>query len=132
MEVLVEDLNSIDTFGLICLYSNQGWYEFDVNGGGVYAIRFAQSMDTPVDEERYVIKTGAIEGFRYSTVTSSENSIRVRCNGNKLSLSVNNTRLLNEYPARYSLEKGRIGIAIRSYENHPVHVILKSITIKEP
>jgi hypothetical protein len=132
MEVVVVDLNSTDTFGLICQFSDQGWYEFDINGGGKYFVRFVDNMEANRDEERYVIKTGAIPAFKYSTIESHENTIRASCNGNKLSLSVNDTEYLNGYPSRVALEQGQIGIAVRSYDKYPIHVSVKSIKVTEP
>jgi len=132
MESVVAGLKSNGTIGLICQFSSQGWYEFDINGGGKYFVRFVDSMESSRDEERYVVKTGAIPGFNYSTVESRENIVRAGCNGNNLSLSINDTELLNDYPSRFVLEQGQIGIAVRSYDRYPVHVVVKSINVREP
>jgi hypothetical protein len=131
IEVVAVDLKSTDTLGLICQFSDQGWYEFDINGGGKYSVRFVDNMDSKFDEERYEIKAGAIPGFKYSTVEPHENIIRASCNKNQLSLSVNDTGILNGYPSRFVLEQGQVGIAVRSGENYPVHVVLRSISVKD-
>jgi hypothetical protein len=132
LEAIVSELNSEDTFGLICQFSNQGWYEFDVNGGGKYEVRYVSSTASTRDEDQYRIDYGAIDGFKYSLVTPSENTIRVICNGNLLSLFVNDKELMKDFPSRFKLQQGEIGFAVRSNDLYPVHVVMKSITVTEP
>lgn len=132
MEVVVEDLISTETFALVCHYSDKGWYEFDINGGGEYDLRYVDNMDSDIDEDAKLIKKGFIKDINYSVVEPSENKIRVICNGNNLSLFVNDSDVLNNHISnQFILEQGQIGIAVRSYENYPLNVIVKSITVHE-
>jgi hypothetical protein len=45
LEAVVADLNYVDTVGLICQFSDQGWYEFDINGGGTFYVRYVDNME---------------------------------------------------------------------------------------
>jgi hypothetical protein len=36
---------------------------------------------------------------------------------------------MGDFPTRFVLEQGQIGIAVRSYENYPVQVVVKSIRV---
>ena len=132
LEAVVADLNFADTFGLICQFSDQGWYEFDINGGGRYEVRYVSSMDTSRDEDQFRIDYGSIPGFKYSLETTSENTIGAICDGNHLSLSVNDQELMKDYPSRFELEQGQIGFAVRSNDLYPVHVVVESIMVTEP
>ena len=133
MEIVIEDLKSTETIALVCQYSDKGWYEFDINGGGEYDLRYVDNMDSDADLEENLIKKGGIQGFHYYWEEPSENKIRANCDGNKLSLSVNNAEILKNYPSKLDvLEQGQIGIAVRSDEIYPVRVVLKSITVREP
>jgi hypothetical protein len=132
MEVVVDGLRSIDTLGLVCQFSDAGWYEFDINGGGEYFVRFVDSMKADQDEGRFLIDNGSVRGFKYATETITENRIRVRCGGNYLSFSINDTELMKDFPTRFILEHGQVGLSVRSYENYPVQVVVKSIKVSEP
>jgi hypothetical protein len=134
IEVVVEDLQHPETFALVCQYSDKGWYEFDINGGGEYYLRYVDNMDSDVDTEGNIIKQGFIPSINYSPPDEPrENQVRVNCNGNNLSLSVNDTTILNKYPSeQFVLEQGQIGIAARSDENYPVRFVLKSLNVREP
>ena len=133
IEVVVEDLKDKETFALVCQYSDKGWYEFDIIGGGEYSLRYVDNMGSDVDLDENLIKKGGIQGFHYYWEEPNENKIRANCDGNKLSLSVNNVEVLKNYPSKLDvLEQGQIGIAARSDENYPVRFVLKSITVREP
>jgi hypothetical protein len=47
-------------------------------------------------------------------------------------LSVNGTEVIKDYKSRLALEQGRIGLSARSYENYPVQVVVRSLTVREP
>lgn len=132
MDVVVADLRSTDTFALICQYSDQGWYEFDINGGGTYTIRYVDGMDSAIDEEQYIIGYGFIPGYKDSIATTRENTIRASCDRNILNLAVNDKELINDVQGKFAPEEGQVGIAVRTYENYPIHVVVKSIIITEP
>lgn len=132
MEVVIADLRSTDTFGLICQFGTQGWYEFDIDGGGMFHVRYVDSMNSSRDEEAHLIDYGSISGFRDSYMTTRENTIRAGCNGNQLSLYVNNEELMKNVKAKFVLESGQIGMAVRSHKNYPIHVVVRSITVREP
>ena len=132
MEVVVADLRSTDTFALVCQFNDQGWYEFDINGGGEYFTRYVDNMDSALDEDQYIIAQGFIPGYKDSIATTRENSINASCNKNILNLTVNDTRLMNNVQSKFTPEQGQIGIAIRTYENYPIHVVVKSIEVNEP
>jgi hypothetical protein len=132
MEVVVADLRSTDTFGLICQFGSQGWYEFDIDEGGMYHVRYVDSMNSSHDEDAHLIDYGSIPGFKDSYITTRENTIRAGCNNNQLTLYVNNEVLMKNVRTKYELESGQIGIAVRSHHNYPIHVVVRSITVGEP
>jgi hypothetical protein len=132
LDIVVNDMQSVDTLGLICNYGAQGWYEFDVNGGGEYFVRYVDNMNSDKDEARFLIKSGAIPDFIFSTEGPRENDIQINCKGNKLSLTVNDDVLLKDYPSsKYILDQGQVGIAARSYIHYPVQFSVDSISVRE-
>lgn len=132
MEVVVADLRSTDTFGLICQFGSQGWYEFDIDGGGMFHVRYVDNMNSSRDDDAHIINYGSIPGFKDSYMTTRENTIRAGCNGNQLSLYVNNEELMKNVKAKFVLEPGQIGVAVRSHQNYPIHVVVRSIAVREP
>jgi hypothetical protein len=132
VEVIVTGLRSTTTLALICQFSDQGWYEFDINGGGEYFVRYVDQMESDRDEDKFLIMYGFIPGFKDSYATIRENTIRAGCDQNNLSLIVNDTELIRHRPGKFDLGLGRIGLAVRTFENYPIHVTVKSITVTEP
>lgn len=133
MEVVVSGLRSTATLGLVCHYdSDQGWYEFDINGGGEYTVHYVESMASGLDEGRFLIKNGFIRDFKYSVERTSENIIWIQCNGKNLSLRVNGIELMDQIPSKFDPQQGQIGIAIRSSDVYPITVVVESIKVTEP
>lgn len=132
MEVVIADLRSTDTFGLICQFGSQVWYEFDIDGSGMFYARYINSMNSTRDEEAYIIDYGTIPNFKDSFMATRENTIRAGCNNNQLTLYVNDKELMRSVNAKFNLGPGQIGIAVRSHQNYPIHVVVRSITIREP
>jgi hypothetical protein len=89
-------------------------------------------MNSDQDEDGFLIAYGSIRNFKYSTEKTSENNIRAKCDGSRLTLSVNAVPLKQDFPSRQKLDQGQIGFTLRSYENYPVGVVVKSITVQEP
>lgn len=131
LEAVVADLNSVDTFGLVCQFGDQGWYEFDIHGGGNFTVRYVDSMESNQDSDEFRIGYGIIPNFKDSFVTVRENSVRAICNGNHLSLFVNDQPVMDKFSNKFVLEQGRFGVSIRSYEKYPSRFTLKSITVRE-
>lgn len=132
MEVAVEGLMPNATLGLVCHYGENGWYEFDITGGGEYYLRYVDNMESAHDEAQNDIRYGAISNFRYSNLNISENTINATCNGKILSLAVNGATVLDRYPSRFAPNQGQIGIAARSYASYPINFTVKSIKVMEP
>lgn len=133
MEVVVSGLRSTATLGLVCQYgSDQGWYEFDVNGGGEYAVHYVEGMSSGLDEDRFLIKNGFIRDFKYSVERTSENIIWIQCDGKNLSLHVNGVVLMDQVPSKFDPQQGQVGIAIRSADNYPITVVVQSVKVTEP
>lgn len=133
IEVVVENLRSIATLGLVCQFGETGWYQFDINGGGLYYVRYVDRMDSGIDEDRFLIMYGTIPSFKYSFPNAvRENTIRARCDQNRLTLAVNDVELIKNQQAKFDLAPGQIGVAIRTKENYPTHVELISVSVREP
>lgn len=132
VEVVVSGLRSTHTLGLICQFSDQGWYEFDINGSGFYDVRYVDTMESSHDEEKFMIGHDYSPAFKDSYATARENTIRAGCDRNNLSLFVNDAELMNGIPGGFKLGQGQVGIAVRSFENYPIHVVVKSVTVSEP
>lgn len=132
IEAVVENLRSTATLGLVCQFGDTGWYQFDINGGGLYYVRYVDRMDSGIDEERFLIMYGSIPGFKDSYSAVRENTIRAGCDRNRLTLIVNDVVLINNKQAKFDRVTGQVGVAIRTYENYPALVVLKSVSIREP
>jgi hypothetical protein len=131
LEVTVADLEEGETFGIVCHYTDRGWYEFDI-AGGKFNVRYVDSMESNRDEESFVLHYGFIPGFKDSYTTPRDNVIRVTCQGKNLSLSVNNVTLMKDFSKKPELDRGQIGILFRSYQKYPVDIEVKSIKVNVP
>lgn len=113
-----------NNISLICRYSEGSWYEFNIANDGTYTI-FAHTPIVTYDPL-------ADGGSRAINSGTSTNKYTVACEGNTLTLWINDVEVRTIPVTRYNFDKGNIGLSVSSYRILPVKVEFESLTISEP
>ncbi len=120
--------NNANGVSLVCHYNGENWYEFTVSNAGLYSISAYGPAAAAL--QGYVQLAGGGSGAIKSGQAS--NTYRAVCNGNELTLYVNDTLVKTLVDAKYNLKGGMIGIGVSSPQMLPVEVSFESLTISEP
>lgn len=113
---------------LICRYSEDGWYEFNIASNGLFNI-FAYDA------------TGAVHKGYNAIFTSGSNAIKIGketnvyvvvCSGKNLSLFINGEESAKVTESKYGFSDGKVGISISSFNVYPIIVDLEYFDIQQP
>jgi len=117
-----------NNISLVCRYSDEGWYEFNIANNGLYNILYG-----------FVAADGDIGYGRLADGGSNKiksgkdvNTYKIICKDRKLSLYINGieTRVIEDN--NYVLRDGKVGISVSSFKDLPVKVEYDWVTISEP
>jgi len=117
-----------NNISLVCRYSDEGWYEFNIANNGLYNILYG-----------FVAADGNIGYGRLADGGSNKiksgkdiNVYKIICKERQLSLYINGieTRVLEDN--NYVLRDGKVGISVSSFKDLPVKVEYDWVTISEP
>ncbi|GIK09473.1 MAG: hypothetical protein JETCAE02_14830 [Anaerolineaceae bacterium] len=113
---------------LICRYSEDGWYEFNIASNGLFNILAYDA-------------TGAVHKG-YNTVYSSgstaikagkeTNVYRAICSGRNLSLYINGTEAANFVEKKFGYTNGKVGLSVSSFNVYPIIVDIDYFDIAKP
>jgi hypothetical protein len=118
------------SIGLVCRYGDeQGWFEFNVSTDGTYNILYGKWLTVGVAEYLPVTEDGSSTLIQPSGATQT---IGLLCEGDTLSLFVNDILLRRVDVERFELANGKVGIAVSSFENVPVLAGFDWVRISEP
>lgn len=123
---------SPSSMGLICRYSENGWYEFTISEDGSYSVLFGQWLAdeiatyTPIatDTSEYV-HTGRDAGY-------VANKIGLTCQEDILWLYMNEKLFRKLDVSRFDLTAGKVGVTAASFENTSVIAAFGNISVSEP
>ena len=113
---------------LICRYTEDGWYEFNIANNGLYWI-YAASVDSAGKVEYGPVYDGGSDKINYGKAT---NEYSIICNDTTLSLFINGTEVRTVTETKYALRSGKVGVSVSSFDVLPVNVELEWVTISEP
>ena len=126
--VVTNQGNNANGVSLICRYSDIGWYEFVVSNSGVYSILAVDNQGI-VNQGYNEIASGGSSKIKAGRQTNVYTAI---CNGNELSLIINQSEVWTLTDAKFQFAEGKIGIAVSSPEKLPVKVEFESMTVGQP
>ena len=115
---------NLNNVSLICRYSESGWYEFNIGNDGYYTI-FAYDSLIKYD----ALFTGGSTAIRSGQATNKYTAI---CQGNKLTLLINDVEVRTVTDNRYNFPEGKVGLSVSSFQVLPVKVEFESLTISKP
>jgi len=113
---------------LICRYSDQGWYEFNIANNGLYSILYAEWK--PSKQVVYhLIANGGSNKIRMGKDVNEYTAI---CKGRTLQLFINGYETNTLTENRFALREGQVGISVSSFNVLPVHVEFDWVKITPP
>ncbi len=111
---------------LVCRYSEEGWYEFNISNGGLWTVW----VNDKLTGGGYLsLNSGGSTAIRSGRDTNEYTAI---CNGNTLSLYINGREITSFTEKKYNLRDGQVGIGVSSYSVLPIIVEFDWVTISEP
>lgn len=116
--------NSIMT-SLICRYSDEGWYEINIQNDGLYYL-YAYIF---ADNQYYTIANGGSTAINQG---KSTNDYTFQCNGNELTIYVNGKMVKSIKDTRFQLAEGFVGFGVSSINAIPVKVNVEYFDIAMP
>jgi hypothetical protein len=116
--------------GLVCRYGDeQGWFEFNVSTDGTYNILYGKWLTVGVAEYLPVTDDGSSKLIQPSGATQT---IGLLCEGNILTLYVNDIVLRRVDVERFNLVEGKVGLTVSSFENVPILAAFDWVKVSEP
>ncbi len=129
VEARVENRGTNDNnISLICRYSDEGWYEFNVANNGLYDILYG--FTEPDGDIGY---TRIADGGSTKIKSGKDvNVYKIICKDRKLFLYINGTETRMVEDNQFVLRDGKIGISASSFKSLPVKVEFDWVKISEP
>lgn len=116
--------NSIMT-SLICRYSDEGWYEINIQNDGLYSL-YAYIF---ADNRYYTIANGGSTAINQGKSTNDYTFI---CEGEELTIYVNGKMVKSIKDTKYQLSEGFVGFGVSSLNAIPVKVNIEYFDIALP
>ena len=119
-----------NTVTIFCRYNeDKGWYEFNINTGGLYKILYTKWNSDKQNTSSSVIANG---GSNLVRAGKDVNEYTVTCDGRNLSLSINGTEVSTVVDNNFTLADGYAGIGIASEKLVPIENRIDSVTFSQP
>jgi len=117
-----------NSVSLICRYSDQGWYEFNIANNGLYSILYAEWKPS----KQVVYHLIADGGSNKIRMGKDVNEYTAICKGRTLQLFINGYETNTLTENRFALREGQVGISVSSFNVLPVHVEFDWVKITPP
>jgi len=117
-----------NAISLVCRYSDEGWYEVNVQNNGLYNILVA----TYSDNGDIVYNRLADGGSNKIKVGKDVNEYKMVCRDRTISLYINSfeTRVLDDN--KYVLREGQVGFSVSAFSDPTVKVDVDWVKISQP
>lgn len=120
--------NNSNGVGLICRYSDIGWYEAQISNSQAFAL--------------YVVDNVGVYSKGYNEIAHSEskdilsglttNIYTMTCKGNVISVFANGALLFEFTDTHFGFTDGKIGLSVWSPQTLPVNVDVETLTVSAP
>lgn len=98
---------------LICRYSEQGWYEFNVANNGLYWIYYASVRADGYVSYKFLEEGGSNSIVQGNTPGKNLNTYAITCSGDILTLYINGDKTKEVRDS--TLKSGKVGVSISSF-----------------
>jgi hypothetical protein len=112
------------SFGLICRYNENGWYEFNIYSDGTYNLLYGKHLTEGV--AKYIPLSTEFSGH----ITPSS-QMGLHCQDNFLLLYVNENLVKRIDVTNYGLGEGKIGITASSLTESPININFEWIQVSQ-
>jgi hypothetical protein len=113
---------------LICRASDEGWYEFSTEGGGLWYL-----YAVTINEEKKAVYHRLQNGGTLALKQGKEvNEYGMTCEGREISLTINGDDFMTFEDKKYDLRSGFVGFNISSLNVTPIIVEVDWFKISEP
>lgn len=113
---------------LICRYTDDGWYEFSTEGGGLWYLYAV----TKNEEDKAVYKRIDNGGASSLKQGKEVNEYGMLCEGDEITLFVNGKELKTRVEDDYSFRDGQVGFNISSLNVYPIILEVDWFKVSEP
>jgi hypothetical protein len=127
VSVANEGVNT-NVVALVCRYSPDGWYEFNINSDGTYFIGFGKVKEGGAVSYG-LIKDGGSNNIKQGQVVNEYAAV---CKGDTLSLYINGELAKEAKDTKFNLKSGKIGIGASTFAKVPVKVNFDWVKITQP
>jgi hypothetical protein len=114
--------------GLICRYSEGGWYEFNIASDGTYNVLFGQLLEDGIASYMPI----ASDASEYLVPGTMDYEIGLICKENLLSLLINGKLFRNLDVSRFVLTEGKVGISTASFEEAHSIITFEWFRVNQP
>lgn len=118
------NITSTGSFGLICRYNENGWYEFNIYSDGTYNLLYGKHLTEGV--AKYIPLSTEFSGH----ITPSS-QIGLHCQDNFLLLYVNENLVKRIDVTNYGLGEGKIGITASSLTESPININFEWVQVSQ-
>lgn len=118
------NITPIGSYGLICRYNENGWYEFNVYSDGTYNLLYGKQLTEGV--AKYIPLSTEFSGH-----ITPNSEIGLHCQDNFLYLYANDNLLRKIDVTNYGLGEGQIGITASSLATSPVDINFEWVQVSE-
>ncbi|MFN3491318.1 MAG: hypothetical protein ACK40V_03770 [Anaerolineales bacterium] len=115
---------STGSFGLICRYNNNGWYEFNIYSDGIYNLLYGKQLTEGI--AKYIpLSTGS------SVYITPSSEIGLHCQDNFLLAYVNDNLIRRIDVTSYGLGEGQVGISTSSVGESPISIYFEWVIVAQ-
>lgn len=111
--------------GLVCQYSDYGWYEFSISNGGEWWIWAYDGTTGQYD----MLASGGSMAVRMG---KDVNEFVAKCDGNTLSLFINGQHTHTMTDKNYAFREGQVGLGVSSFDVLPIIMEWDWVEIAQP
>ena len=113
---------------LICRYSDEGWYEFNITSGGYYIV-YAVDTKGLVHKGYNLLIEDATNAIKMGNETNVYVAI---CSGSTLKLLINGEDTWSMDERKYGFRDGKVGVSVSSFNVYPIVVEIDYFDIQLP
>ena len=120
------------SMGLICRYSEDGWYEFTISEDGTYSVLYGQWLAQEIATYTPVAADTSEYIHTQREADSVSNEIGLTCQEDILWLYMNGKLFRKVDVSRFGLKDGKVGLAAASFENVTVTAAFDWFSVGKP
>ncbi len=112
--------------GLVCRYSKDGWYEFNVYADQTYVLLYGQWLAEDVALYTPMYRSTS------EKIHTDANDLGLVCQGNSLTPFINGVQMRIWQDNKYKLTNGTIGLAVASFTSVPYSAAFDWVKVSQP